>query len=147
MDNIRLSRGLSKVIGDAVVGSHPTLNALFISAGAPGDPPDLAHHTKWKEWIFRAGQDENVDSSAFLGNILEEFMDAPPLDEEAKTDWAKRRQTIVDVLEDNGFRYFQGGRVLPNGEEIDVTGVEKHSKPKSLIRKFSYDISPLPEVY
>ena len=132
MDNIRLSRGLSKVIGDAVVGSHPTLNALFISAGAPGDPPDLAHHTKWKEWIFRAGQDENVDSSAFLGNILEEFMDAPPLDEEAKTDWAKRRQTIVDVLEDNGFRYFQGGRVLPNGEEIDVTGVEKHSKPKTL---------------
>ena len=61
-----------------LTGGHSTLDALFKSAGAPGEPPNLAHHSKWKEWLFRAGQDPSVDSLAVLGNILEEFMDVEP---------------------------------------------------------------------
>ena len=71
MPNVRLSRALCAVIGEALRGSHGTLDALFISAGAPGEPPALSHGTKWKEWLFRAGVDETVDSLAVLGNILE----------------------------------------------------------------------------
>lgn len=123
MTNVRLSRGLCAVVGSALQGSHTTLNALFQSAGAPGDPPDLAHHSKWKEWLFRAGQDPNVDSLNLLGNILEEFMDVAPNDPSLRADWEARRKPVVDALEADGLRYYQGGRVLPNGkpsEEIDA---------------------------
>lgn len=132
MANVRLARGLCAVIGDTLQGSHQTLDALFISAGAPGDPPDLAHHSKWKEWLFRAGQNQSVDSLEVLGNILEEFMDTPPLDDEANAEWQRRRQRVVDVLEDNGFRYFRGGRVLPNGEEPPAPEASGDSVRKSI---------------
>lgn len=63
------------------MGSHAALDVLFQTAGAPGDPPNLSHESKWKEWLFRAGLDPDVDSLAVLGNILEEFMDLPPMDD------------------------------------------------------------------
>jgi hypothetical protein len=51
---MRLSRSLCAAVGDALANtaSHATLDALFQGAGAPGDPPDLSHGTKWKEWLF-----------------------------------------------------------------------------------------------
>ena len=105
------------MVGRILPGSHATLNDLFGSAGAPGDPPNLAHHSKWKEWLFRAGQDPSVDSLAVLGNVLEEFMDLPPDEsEEAFEQWQKDREKIEEVLEQNGLRYFRFGRVLPQGE-------------------------------
>ena len=131
MENIRLSRGLCAVVGNFVKGSHPTLNALFTSSGAPGEPPSLAHHSKWKEWLFLAGQDENVDSLAVLGNVLEEFMDVPPMDKELREVWENERKLVVDALEADGLSYFRGGRVLPNGhapEEPRATRVSREQK-------------------
>jgi hypothetical protein len=115
---MRLSRALCFIVGDAVAstGSHGTLEALFHSAGAPGDPPALAHHSKWKEWLFRAGQDENVDSLSVLGQVLEEFMDvSPPEGTPQHEEWKNKRSRIEQELEANGLRYFRFGRVLPQG--------------------------------
>jgi hypothetical protein len=113
---MRLSRSLCAVVGECLRGSHQTLEALFIAAGAPGEPPALAHTTKWKEWLFRAGQDPAVDSLAMLGNVLEEFMDLAPIpgSEEYK-EWDERRSRVVHALEENGLRYYRFGRVLPQG--------------------------------
>lgn len=119
MENVRLSRSLCQTVGDVLsdTGSHATLEALFHSAGAPGDPPDLAHHSKWKEWLFRAGQDREVDSLAVLGNVLEEFMDiAPEASGGSPEDWRVQRTRVVASLEENGLRYFRFGRVLPQGQ-------------------------------
>lgn len=128
MGNVRLSRSLCAVVGDALRGSHATLEALFLSAGAPGPPPDGSHAYKWKEWLFRAGQDPNVDSLEVLGNVLEEFMDPPPDDPEAIEDWRHYREKIEGLLEQHGLRYFRLGRVLPQGE---VPGsVEVSSSPR-----------------
>ncbi|MBG52190.1 MAG: transposase [Rhodobiaceae bacterium] len=134
---MRLSRGLCAVVGETLVGSHATLDALFQSSGAPGDPPDLSHGAKWKEWLFRAGQDESVDSLSVLGNVLEEFMDVVPSDEEDRQVWENSRERVVKILEENGFRYFQGGRVLPNGtlpEEtiISPANLQSTLKPDSI---------------
>ena len=121
---MRLSKSLCAVVGDmlASTGSHPTLEALFISAGAPGDPPPLAHHSKWKEWLFRAGQDQNTDSLAVLGSVLEEFMDLPPKQDTEEFDtWKERRAHIESVLEENGLRYYRFGRVLPQGDAPQET--------------------------
>jgi hypothetical protein len=118
---MRLSRALCAVVGEVLSGSHDTLNALFLSAGAPGEPSSLAHHSKWKEWLFRTGQDPTVDSLAVLGNVLEEFMDLPPKDGTPEFDeWREKRARIEAALEDNGLRYYRFGRVLPQGETTET---------------------------
>lgn len=119
MTNIRLSRALCAAVASALQGSHATLDALFISSGAPGEPPNLSHATKWKEWLFRAGQVPEIDSLGVLGNVIEEFMDSPPMDPEARETWGEKRKLVVDALEADGLRYYQGGRVLPNGRTPD----------------------------
>jgi hypothetical protein len=115
MSNIRLPRVVCAVVGQVLRGSHTTLDSLFETAGAPAPPPNLPHTTKWKDWLFRAGVDPNVDSLAVLGNVLEEFMDiSPDEDSESFAEWKANRDRVVRVLEENGFRYYRGGRVLPS---------------------------------
>lgn len=116
---MRLSKSLCAVVGEAIstMGSHATLDMLFQTAGAPGDPPNLSHGSKWKEWLFRGGLDADVDSLAVLGNILEEFMDLPsPDDPDAREVRTKMRAKVQTALEENGLRYFRFGRVLPQGQ-------------------------------
>jgi hypothetical protein len=119
MANTRLSKALCKVVGEVIqtTGGHPTLDALFLSSGAPGEPPPLAHHSKWKEWLFRAGQDENTDSLQVLGNVLEEYMDAAPAaGSEAHATWVENRARIEAALVNDGLRYYRLGRVLPQAQ-------------------------------
>ena len=117
-------------------GSHATLEALFESAGAPGPPPQLSHGTKWKEWLFRVGQDPNVDSLAVLGNVIEESMDAAPEEWTPEHEqWEEEREGVVKALEENGLRYYRGGRVLPIGQPLlDVAPYVRRSvvKPSGL---------------
>jgi len=131
---MRLSKSLCAVVGEvlASIGSHATLDELFLSAGAPGEPPALSHGSKWKSWLFRVGQDPNVDSLAVLGNLLEEFMDLPPVDPEALMEWCGKRARVQAVLEENGLRYFRFGRVLPQGASVDV---EPSTTPAPLIAR------------
>jgi len=118
---MRLPKALCAVVGEVLsaTGSHATLNALFMSAGAPGDASGLPHHSKWKDWLFRAGQDENTDSLAVLGNVLEEFMDLRPYDAEQAKVWEQQRARVLRVLEECGLRYYRFGRVLPQGLVLD----------------------------
>ncbi len=128
---MRLSRSLCAVIGEVLTGSHATLDQLFISAGAPGEPPALSHGSKWKEWLFRAGQDPNVDSLRVLGTVLEEFMDLPP--KEGTPQWREKRARIEAVLEENGLRYYRSGRVLPQDVDPDVQpirGRKQNNEPR-----------------
>jgi hypothetical protein len=127
---MRLSKALCSVVGEIIsgTGSHPTLDALFMSAGAPGQPPNLSHQSKWKTWLFQVGQDENADSLAVLGNILEEFMDLPPKAETPEhNEWKDKRMRIEAALAESGLRYFRFGRVLPQGSPVE----EHLSPPKA----------------
>jgi len=127
MANTRLPKALCAAVTKVLTGSHSALELLFESAGAPGPPPDLAHHSKWKEWLFRAGKDPNVDSLEVLGGVLEEFMDLPPNElSEEYPKWQSDRDSVVSALEQHGFRYYQGGRVLPIG--VSATQTETRSK-------------------
>ncbi len=140
MSNVRLSKAVCVAVSEVLTGSHSVLDALFKAAGAPGPPPDLAHHSKWKTWLFSAGQDPNVDSLALVGNLIEEFMDLPPLpssdtfadligiSQDPVEEYNQRRDRLNSVLEEHGFRYFRGGRVLPNGEVPLTTAVCDQAK-------------------
>jgi hypothetical protein len=118
MLNVKIPKAICSVVGEILSkkNSHETLNRLFKSSGVPGEPPALAHHSKWKDWLFKAGTDPNIDSFEVLGNVLEEFMDvAPNVFSVEYSDWESDRKRIVSVLEKYGFRYFQGGRVFSHG--------------------------------
>lgn len=117
--NVRLSRAVCSATANILKGSHKTLESLFLTSGVPGPPPALSHADKWKDWLFAAGQNPDVDSLAVLGNILEQFMDVPPPDFEARAKWEHDRDQVVQSLERDGLRYYRGGRVLPNGQAPD----------------------------
>ena len=125
--NFRLPMAVCAAVAEVITGSHATLDALFEAAGASGPPPDLAHHSKWKTWLFRAGNDPSVDSLALVGNLIEEFMDLPPrmsnqaveifgVAHDPIAEYEQQRDRLNNVLEEHGFRYFRGGRVLPDGQ-------------------------------
>ena len=126
MTNTRLPIAVCAAVAEVLDGSHQTLDALFEEAGAPGPPPALAHHSKWKTWLRRAGDDANVDSLAVLGRLIEEFMDLPPspapetsdfeIEHDPVAEYNQKRTRLNAVLEEYGFRYFRGGRVIPIGE-------------------------------
>src|SRR6476660_8155823 len=108
MTNFRLSRGLCAAVAKMLRGSHVTLEALFESSGAPGPPPQLSHATKWKEWLFRAGQDPNIDSLVVLGNVIEETMDVAPEQWTPEHEqWEIDREGVLKALEENGLRYYR----------------------------------------
>jgi len=151
MTNVRLPVAVCAAVAGVLGGSHDSLNALFEAAGAQGPPPNLAHHSKWKTWIQRVGNDPEVDSLEVLGNLIEEFMDLPPLPGDSTVasifgvempdplvEYTKKKDRLVRVLEEHGFRYFRGGRVIQIGqpEPIDVLPIsskgEEGSKPSSL---------------
>lgn len=147
--NIRIPIAVCAAVAEILNGSHGALNELFLAAGAPGPPPDLAHHSKWKTWLQRAGNDPGVDSLAVLGNLIEEFMDLPPVStgptellgiqipDPLETYTAKRNR-LVKIMEEHGLRYFRGGRVLPMGTEpelpIPVAGPQKPSTVDELLK-------------
>lgn len=151
MSNVRLPIAVCAAVAEVLNGSHDSLNALFEAAGAPDPPPDLAHHSKWKTWLQRIGNDPEVNSLEVLGNIIEEFMDLPPLPTNGASDeflgfempdpveeYNKKKERLVNVLEEYGFRYFRGGRLIQIGqpEPIDIEPIREKekegSKPSSL---------------
>ncbi|HID69903.1 MAG TPA: transposase [Desulfobacterales bacterium] len=151
MSNVRLPIAVCAAVAEVLNGSHDSLNALFEAAGAPGPPPDLAHHSKWKTWLQRVGNDPEVNSLEVLGNIIEEFMDLPPLPSSNSFDnilgietpdpveeYNKKKERLVNILEEHGFRYFRGGRLIRIGqpEPIDIEPIrgeqDEGSKPSSL---------------
>jgi hypothetical protein len=147
--NIRIPIAVCSAVAEVLAGSHDSLNERFLAAGVPGPPPDLAHHSKWRTWLQRAGNDPSVDSLAVLGNLIEEFMDLPPVStgptellglqfpDPLETYTAKKNR-LVQVMEEHGFRYFRGGRVLPIGIEpessIAATGPRKPSTIEDLLK-------------
>lgn len=147
--NIRIPIAVCAAVAEILNGSHETLNELFFSAGAPGPPPDLAHHSKWKKWLLRVGNDPNVDSLAVLGNIIEEFMDLPPVStgpielfgmqvEDPLATYTAKKNRLVKVMEEHGLRYYRGGRILPIGVKPDPTiptaGPQKPTNIEELLR-------------
>jgi hypothetical protein len=119
---MRLSRALCAAVADTLVGSHASLEAFFQSCGVKCEAPALSHGAKWKEWLFRIGQEQPNESITILGNLLEEFMDVqPPGDfvDDAYESWEAKRNAVNRALEDSGLRYFRFGRVLPQGQTPD----------------------------
>ena len=132
MKNTNLPISICALVNEIVVGSHDSLNQLFQDSGAPGDPPNLAHHSKWKAWLRRASVDPETDAHSVLGKIIEEFMEVEPLENSNDFNsifgfssefeiYQKNKKRLIDTLNQNGLRYVKGGRIeqLPKGFGIE----------------------------
>ncbi len=114
---------VAAVVNDVLQGSsHATLDELFQTSGAPGDPPSLSHAAKWKAWLMRCNSAEGVDPLFVLGKVLEELMEVePPKEENVDSflgitdnkydDWKKKKHRVVSILESYGLKYIRGGKV------------------------------------
>ncbi len=131
MSDIRIPAAVCVEIANLYSGlSHSKVNALFQAAGVPGPPPDLGLDLKLKTWIRIAGDNPAVDSLAIIGRLIEEFMDVEPFeDARAFENWTIHRERVVRILEENGFRYFRGGRVLPSDQAPVPTRLENPMQP------------------
>jgi hypothetical protein len=61
------------ILADAY--THAQLNALFMSAGFPGDAPEGNKIEKCRNWL-RRGNSESKDPLAMFGLLIAEFMDS-----------------------------------------------------------------------
>ena len=128
------------VVGEVIgrTGPHATLDLLFKRAGAPGEPPGLAHKVKWKHWLQLAGDDPNVDGLKVLALVLEEFMDLEPVAATPELQaWQTERQRVVKVLEEYGLRYYRGvsfpgfpGHPRRRVSSRSVHGIQDQTKAK-----------------
>jgi len=130
--NTKLALPICSIVNEIVSGSHDTLDQLFINAGAPDNPPDLAHHSKWKMWLRKASENPEVDAQAVLGKIIEEFMEVEPLENPNDFNsifgfsteydiYIKNKKRLNDALQKEGLRYIKGGEIetIPKGFGIE----------------------------
>jgi hypothetical protein len=126
---------VAALVNQIVPGSHASLNALFKQAGAPGEPPELSHATKWKVWLLRTNDDPCIENPLIvLGKIIEEYMevDLPP-DNLLYKDQNENRSKLARLLGKHGMQYRTGGRI-----EI-VTGGPPAASLEEILREKKFD--------
>ncbi|WP_439478771.1 abortive infection family protein [Brevundimonas sp.] len=99
--------------------SHDQLDALFMSAGFPGDPPERSKPAKVMEWLRRANAECEDDALDRFARLIAEFMDTEPAavhrtlwSGEASEDAADPRETVLDCLKREGLTYRRGGYIV-----------------------------------
>ena len=136
--NKPLPIAICAVVNQVLSGSHATLETLFKNAGATGEPPALAHSTKWKIWLKTTSDDPSTNSYQILGKILEETMEVEPLENESKSCfwldkeyknahslWIAKKQRIESVLQNNGLKYQKGGKIVETGTGLVTEALSK----------------------
>jgi len=94
---------LSYVIPESL--THAGIDALFLDADAPGDPPDGNKQLKVQTWLRRTNK-QAEDPLAVLGTIVEALVEVDTGNEYV----AKRVGRVKEALEKAGLRYIPGGR-------------------------------------
>jgi hypothetical protein len=128
---------VAALVNQTLSGSHQTLDALFREAGAPGDPPDLSHASKWKTWLLRANENPTVDPHQVLGKLLEEFMEVgpdggdDPIDlfgtkfKSTRQEWRDKKARIEEALALHGLKYLPGGKISGSFESTPIDSIRK----------------------
>lgn len=121
-EDILANRIPSSVIGTVASAiaeyyySHSTLDALFMSAGAPGDVPEGNCEKKSMDWLKRCNDDPNTDALAVLGMVIQKIMDKEPSCYDRKLEPAQKQ--IHECLARNQLSYQMNGVINLAGSGI-----------------------------
>lgn len=96
--------------------SHSTLNALFMSAGAPGEAPNGNCETKIMEWLKKCNTDPNINALTVLGGVIQQIMDKSPSGHNPKIETAQKR--IHECLSKNQLSYQMNGIITLAGADL-----------------------------
>src|SRR5262249_21150624 len=99
---------VSPILADA--NTHAQLNALFMSAGYPGDAPEGNKIEKCRNWLRRANN-ESDDALTMFGRLIAEFMDAENTLWGTGSDGVDSRERIRAALAREGLSYSRGGYI------------------------------------
>lgn len=96
--------------------THPSLDRLFMHAGAPGDPPVGSKPVKVQEWLRRINRDESVEPLKILGRLIETYMEEPPPEPSPFSDLPPPTETetqekLCKALARYDLQYVRGGRI------------------------------------
>jgi hypothetical protein len=129
------SNAVASVVG-TVLGNyyfhHATLETLFASAGAPGDPPEGSCVQKSIQWLKRVSNTPTLDGLAVLGRVLEEFIDTDISRGLTPERHEEEKQRVVDLLRRDGFDYVRGGRVLAHGATLPARQLDDILRARDL---------------
>jgi len=131
-DQHKISRATASAIGNvltdtSLVMTHAQIDAAFLDAGAPGEPPIGHKREKVAEWLLRCNDDPAVDALAVLGKVLALFMDVPPTpqygqygrggaeQQDHKTPWEIDTEHTRSILAAARLEYRGGGVVVHRG--------------------------------
>ncbi len=99
---------VSPMLADAY--THAQLNALFMSAGYPGDAPEGNKIEKCRNWLRRANN-ESDDALTMFGRLIAEFMDSENTLWGTGSDGVDNRERIRAALAREGLSYSRGGYI------------------------------------
>lgn len=116
MERPSIPNAVATVVGE-VLGkhyyNHHRLEVLFITNGAPGDPPQGSCVEKCISWLKRCNDNPLADPYKILGGVLEEFMEVEiPEWDSNREEWERRRQQVRKALANYGLSYYQRGQIL-----------------------------------
>lgn len=112
--------------------SHSTLDALFMSAGAPGDTPAGNCEKKCTDWLKRCNDDTSTDALEVLGSVIQEYMDKKPtvslFGRGGVDPIAEGQKKISDVLARNNLSYRINGHITYAGSILLTKTLEERFK-------------------
>ena len=123
------------VLSDLVASreTHPTMDSLFMHAGAPGDPPPESKHAKALAWLRRVNKDEEVNPMEVLGQIIEGYMEEErpePIESWDKDKWEKIDR-LKKALAKANLSYQQGGIII-GAHSTPVISLEQHIRKRNI---------------
>jgi hypothetical protein len=93
--------------------THASLDNLFLTAGASGDPPDGSKQTKAMAWLRTTNADEQANPLKVLGMIIEGYMDEPlGVSHPFYKEWTADAAAMRAALAQHKLQYATGGRIL-----------------------------------
>ena len=137
---------VSNILADAF--SHPQINDVFASAGAPGDPPGGNKNVKCRNWLRRINEEMPDRALEVFGNLAAELIEMEHVDPSFDaTEFEQLRDRFRTSLAGSGLEYVDGGtiRKLGNsgdemaGETIDPSKVFVIHGRNDAARKATFD--------
>ncbi|EJL6560622.1 abortive infection family protein [Vibrio cholerae] len=102
----------------SALGTHASLNNLFLYADAPGEPPEGSKPVKVQAWLRRINK-ESDEPLKVLGKLIETYMELPQQEEEEVFLWGTNvtnhkkefKEKLESIFAQCNLTYINGGIV------------------------------------
>ncbi|MDA7967628.1 MAG: abortive infection family protein [Gammaproteobacteria bacterium] len=110
---------VSKALDDRYTDAD--VEGLFMSAGAPADPPNAPNKRKrYHEWMRICNRDPSINAHVVLGELIKEYMEEDPWNDAQKNGQISIRKALAQ----NQLSYHAGGVISLAGVSLATRTLE-----------------------